>query len=118
VATEVVRGALPEAAYRFVVDATGSRDGLSQAVRMTEPRGTVFMKSTIHGAVNLDVAPIIVNEITLVGSRCGRLEPALQMLERGTVHVEEMISESLPLSAAPRAFRLARKSGVLKVLLH
>ncbi len=120
VATEVMRGTgtLPQAAYRFVVDATGSRDGLLQAVRMTQPRGTVFLKSTVHGLMSLDVAPIIVNEITLVGSRCGRFEPALQLLESRAIRVEEMISESLPLSSAQRAFRLARKSGVLKVLLH
>ena len=76
------------------------------------------MKSTVHGSVTLDAAPIIVNEITLVGSRCGRFEPALQLLERGAIRVEEMISESYPLSAAARAFRSAGKSGVLKVLLR
>src|SRR5262249_13930028 len=93
VTTEVARGTLPQAAYRYVGSATVSRQGLQQAVGMTQPRGTVFMKSTVHGSVSMDAAPIIVNEITLVGSRCGRFEPALRLLENGAVRVEEMISE-------------------------
>src|SRR5262249_28063899 len=66
----VVRGQTK--AYRFVVDATGSSAGLRAAVSMCEPRGTVILKSTVHGLVELDTAPVIVDEITLVGSRCGR----------------------------------------------
>jgi alcohol dehydrogenase len=60
---------------------------------------------------------VIVNEITLVGSRCGRFEPALELLERGVVNVADMISECLPLVDAPRAFELAARKGVLKVQL-
>jgi len=63
---------LPTAVYNWVVDATGSREGLRQAVQMVRPRGTVILKSTMHGQVGVDMAPVIVNEITLVGSRCGR----------------------------------------------
>src|SRR6058998_704075 len=62
---------LPAAAYDWVVDATGSPDGLRQAVQMVRPRGTVILKSTVHGRVGLDMAPVIVNEVTLMGSRCG-----------------------------------------------
>ena len=75
------------------------------------------MKSTLHGAGRLDLAPVIVNEITLVGSRCGRFEPALDLLESRSINVADMISESMPLSRAGRAFGYAEKSGVLKVLL-
>lgn len=107
----------PAAAYGYVVDATGSPDGLQQAVRMTRPRGTLIMKSTVHGLVGVDAAPIIVNELTLVGSRCGRFEPALRLLRSGKVRVGDMISEVLPLGHAPRAFEVAEQSGVLKVLL-
>lgn len=118
VATEIVRGGrVPQAAYRYTVDATGSSEGLRQAIAMTQPRGTVILKSTVHGAVPLDTAPVIVNEITLVGSRCGRFEPALRLLQRGLVSVDDMISERLPLSEAGQAFVLAGKKGVLKVLL-
>ena len=76
------------------------------------------MKSTVHGSVAIDTAPIIVNEITLIGSRCGRFEPALRMLASGKVRVADMISDELPLSQAPRAFEEAAKRGVLKVLLR
>ena len=117
VQTEMVRGSLPESAFDWVVDATGSREGLAQAVRMARPRGTVIMKSTLHGPVAMDTAPIIVNEVTLVGSRCGRFEPALQLLAHGTIPVADLIAESFPLREAPRAFEMAAQKGTLKVLL-
>jgi threonine dehydrogenase-like Zn-dependent dehydrogenase len=117
VSTEIAKK-LPVAKYEYVVEATGSSEGLRQAVAMAQPRGTVIMKSTVHGLVSLDTAPVIVNEITLVGSRCGRFEPALKLLRNRRVRVDKMISEVLPLKKAPEAFRLAARSGVLKVLLH
>jgi len=109
---------LPRSQYDWVVDATGSPEGLRQAVAMTRPRGTVILKSTVHGLPRIDTAPVIVNEITLVGSRCGRFEPALQLLRTGRVKVDSLISETFPLKDAPRAFRRARTPGVLKILLH
>ena len=109
---------LPVSAYDWVVDATGSAEGLAQAVRMTRPRGTLILKSTVHGLVPIDTAPVIVNEITLVGSRCGRMEPALRLLKSGKVRVDSMLSETLPLSEAAQAFRHAAQKGVLKVLLR
>ena len=117
VATEIAGAHLPVAAYDWVVEATGSANGLRQAVQMTRPRGTVFMKSTVHGKVALDTAPVIVHEINLVGSRCGRFEPALKLLAAGSIQLGEMVSERLPLSRATAAFRLARRPGILKVLL-
>jgi alcohol dehydrogenase len=108
---------LPEAAYDWVVDATGSAEGLRQAVGMTRPRGTVIMKSTVHGLVGIDAAPVIVNEITLVGSRCGRFQPAIELLRQRAVNVAPMISDCIALADAPRAFRRAGQRGVLKVLL-
>ncbi len=84
---------------------------------MTRPRGTIVMKSTVHGLVRVDTAPIIVNEITLVGSRCGRFEPALKLLAEGLVNVGDMISDTMPLSEARRAFARAGQRDVLKVLL-
>lgn len=109
---------LPAAAYDYVVEATGSSEGLMQAVGMTRPRGTIVMKSTVHGTVPLDAAPVIVNEITLVGSRCGRFEPALKLLKSGRFQLDQMISEECPLAEAPRAFARAQERGVLKVLLR
>ncbi len=117
VATELVKEHLPSAEYDWVVDATGSRKGLTDAVGMTRPRGTIIMKSTVHGLAGFDTAPVIVNEITLVGSRCGRFEPALEMLRNKIVNVADMISERMPLDRAPQAFRTAAKRGAMKVLL-
>ncbi len=117
VATEVVKERMPVAEYDWVVEATGSPKGLAEAVSMTRPRGTIIMKSTVHGLAGFDTAPVIVNEITLVGSRCGRFEPAIEMLKNGVVNVADMISERMPLDRAPQAFRTAAKKGVLKVLL-
>jgi alcohol dehydrogenase len=117
VSTEIAKK-LPVAKYEFVVEATGSSEGLRQAVQMTQPRGTLVMKSTVHGLVAIDSAPVIVNEITLLGSRCGRFEPALRLLKSRKVRVDGMISEVLALKDARRAFREAAKPGILKVLLH
>lgn len=118
VTTEVVRKDFPTAAYDWVVDATGSAEGLRQAVGMVRPRGTVILKSTLHGLVGIDTAPVIVNEITLVGSRCGRFEPALDLLTRGLINVQSMIADRTKLADAPRAFDLAARKGTLKVLLE
>ncbi len=109
---------MPRAEFQYVVDATGSSEGLRAAVQMTRPRGTVIMKSTVHGEVAIDTAGIIVNEITLVGSRCGRFEPAIQLLEQGSVQVSPLLSAEFPLNRAPEAFAEAAKRGVLKVLLR
>jgi len=118
VTTEILPKKLPVSEWQFVVDATGSSAGLKAAVSMCVPRGTVVMKSTVHGLVSIDTAPAIVNEITLVGSRCGRFEAALPLLASGKVRVESMISEEFPLDQAPKAFAHAAKKGVLKVLLR
>jgi alcohol dehydrogenase len=109
---------LPEPAYKCVVDATGRADGLRQAVSMAESSGIVIMKSTVHGSVAIDTAPIIVNEITLVGSRCGRMEAALPLLERGVIPAAKMISGEFKLQDADKAFTRAAERGVLKILLR
>ncbi len=112
------RKKLPLRRYDFTIDATGSPEGLAQAIGMTRPRGTVILKSTIHGLVPLDTAHVIVQEITLVGSRCGRFEPALRLLAKGKVRVDPLISGIFDLRDAPRAFARAAEPGVLKVLLR
>jgi threonine dehydrogenase-like Zn-dependent dehydrogenase len=118
VAVTVAKKKLPDRAYDWVVEATGCQGGLQQAIAMTRPRGTVFLKSTVHGSVKFDTAPVVVNEITLVGSRCGRFEPALSLLQSRKINVVGMISESMPLAQASRAFARAADPGVLKVLLQ
>ena len=109
---------LPSAQYSWVVDATGSPEGLRTAAAMVRPRGTVILKSTVHGMVAVDTAPLIVNEITLVGSRCGRFEAALPLLNHPGIRVEETIAARYPLRDAPDAFARAAERGMLKVLLN
>jgi alcohol dehydrogenase len=118
VTTELAGGSLPVAAYDWVVEATGNSEALRRAVAMTRPRGTLILKSTVHGLVGIDTAPIIVNELTLVGSRCGRLEAALPLLDHGLIHVEGMVAGRYRLAEAPQAFAHAATRGTLKVLLH
>jgi threonine dehydrogenase-like Zn-dependent dehydrogenase len=115
--TEVAGDRLPTAKYDWVVDATGNPEGLRSAIAMTRPRGTLILKSTVHGTVPIDTAPVIVNEITLVGSRCGRFEAALPLLDHALIRVEELIAARFPLADAPRAFARAAERGTLKVLL-
>lgn len=117
VMTELRDGNLPVAEFDWVVDATGNRDGLRAAAAMARPRGTVILKSTVHGMVSVDTAPIVVDELTLVGSRCGRFEAALPLLEHELIRVEEMITERFPLSEAPKAFACAAQRHAMKVLL-
>lgn len=107
----------PQATLDWVVEATGSPEGLETAVRAARPRGTVILKSTLHAASRFDAAAVVVNEITLIGSRCGRFEPALRLLRRGAICLDGMISAVYPLSQAPAAFEKAAEKGVLKVLL-
>jgi threonine dehydrogenase-like Zn-dependent dehydrogenase len=118
ITTEVVPEKLPERAWPVVVDCTGSAAGLRAAVALCVPRGTVVMKSTVHGVVAIDTAPVIVNELTLVGSRCGRFEPAIRLLSSGRVRVDQFISDEYTLDRAPLAFRRAATKGVLKILLR
>jgi threonine dehydrogenase-like Zn-dependent dehydrogenase len=117
VSVTAVKQKLPSNVYEWVVEATGSREGLKQAIQMTRPRGAIFLKSTVHGPVQFDTATVVVNEITIVGSRCGRFEPALALLKSQKINVADMISETMPLADGKHAFALAAKPGVLKVLV-
>lgn len=108
---------MPAATYDFVVEATGSPGGLKTAVAMTRPRGTVILKSTVHGDTPLDAAAVVVPEITMIGSRCGRFEPALKLIAGGRLRLWGMIEDTLPLAKASRAFSLAETPGARKVLL-
>jgi alcohol dehydrogenase len=118
VATELLPKKLPQQSWPMIVDATGSSTGLQTAVTLCQPRGTVVMKSTVHGLVKVDTAPAIVNEVTLIGSRCGRFEPAIRLLTTGRVRVAPMIADEFPLDRAPEAFKRAASKGALKVLLR
>jgi len=100
----------------LVVEATGSAAGLALAIAATRPRGTLVMKSTVAEPVALDLAPLVIDEISVVGSRCGRFEPALQALADGSVEVGSLIGARRPLGA--EALREAAQPGALKVLIE
>jgi len=103
--------------WTMVVEATGSPKGFEQALAMLAPRGTLVLKSTFHGAAQFATWPIVVNEISVVGSRCGPFRPALEMLRRGKVDPRPMISRVFPLREAAAAIIYAQRPGVMKVLL-
>lgn len=104
--------------YRLVVEATGSPTGLTLAQQMTEPRGTLLLKSTFHGAEPVEAWPIVVKEITVVGSRCGPFDKAIALLRSGKIDPTPLISRTFPLKDAAKAITHTQKSGVMKVLLR
>jgi len=104
--------------FDAVVEASGSEGGLRLALTLVRPRGTVVLKSTFHGETRLDAAPVVVDEIAIVGSRCGRFAPALELLRAGAVEVESLVSETYALADGLKAMERAAAPGVLKVLLR
>jgi threonine dehydrogenase-like Zn-dependent dehydrogenase len=117
VATSLLDDWKPEAAVGCVVDATGSAAGLALATATVRPRGTLVLKSTVAEEHRLSLAPLVINEITLVGSRCGLFPPALQALVEGTVDVTPLIDSTFALAAGADAVAHAARPGVRKVLL-
>lgn len=119
-----VEGELVEAAARrgrsfdVVVEASGSASGFSLALELLQPGGALVLKSTFHGATGFDASRVVVEELQVIGSRCGRFAPALELLARGAVDVTSLVSEVLPLSRGEYALERARTPGVLKVLLE
>ncbi|MEO8432513.1 MAG: alcohol dehydrogenase catalytic domain-containing protein [Acidobacteriota bacterium] len=107
-----------KASFDLVVEATGSPAGMPRALELVRPRGTIVWKSTHHAPARFDAAPLVVNEITVVGSRCGRFEPALDRLERRAVRVDDLLSAEFPLAKAAAALKESARPGVLKVLLR
>jgi threonine dehydrogenase-like Zn-dependent dehydrogenase len=100
-----------------VVDCTGSDSGLPTALRLVRPRGTVVLKTTVAGVQTMAWAPFVIDEVTLVGSRCGPFDRALAALADGRVDVRSLVSGRFPLSEGERALDRAQTKGVLKVLL-
>jgi threonine dehydrogenase-like Zn-dependent dehydrogenase len=103
--------------YRLLVEATGSPVGLALAQHMTEPRGTLVLKSTFHRAAPVETWPIVVKELTVIGSRCGPFAKAIALLRSGQVDLRPLITRTFPLAETPKAIAFAQKSGVMKVLL-
>ncbi len=104
--------------FDVAVEASGSPGGFHAALELLRPRGVLVLKSTFHGATELNAAPIVVDEISIVGSRCGRFAPALELLKRDAVDVESLIHDEFHLTEGVRALERAAEPGVLKVLLR
>ena len=102
----------------LVVEATGSADGFRTAVAATLPRGTLVLKSTLAESPQVDLAPLVIHEIRVVGSRCGPFAPALRALANAAVDVLPLISARVPLARAEEALTLAAAPGALKVLIE
>jgi alcohol dehydrogenase len=108
---------LPKSAFCYVVDASGSASGLDAALEMVVPRGVVILKSTLKDRLRVDMAKVIVNEVTLLGSRCGRFAPAMRLIRSGELNLGAMIDAWVPLGHADIGLALAAEPGILKVLL-
>jgi len=104
--------------FRLVVEATGSPSGLRLAQEMAEARGTLVLKSTFHGAAPVETWPIVVKEITVVGSRCGPFAKAIALLRSGKIDLRGMITKRFALEDAGKAIEFAQRPGVMKVLLR
>ncbi len=102
----------------MVVDCTGNPDGFASARAMVRPRGTLVLKSTFQGQKEVDLTSLVVDEIRLVGSRCGPFGPALRLLDQRLVEVEPLITATYPIQEAEAAFRQAQAKGSMKILLR
>jgi threonine dehydrogenase-like Zn-dependent dehydrogenase len=103
--------------FGLVVEATGSPTGLALAQHMTEPRGTLVLKSTFHGAAAVETWPIVVKELTVIGSRCGPFAKAIRLLREGKLDPSPLITRTFPLAEAAAAMAYAQEKDVMKVLL-
>ena len=103
--------------FDVVVEASGSESGFATALDLVKPRGKLVLKSTFHGSPTWAASRVVVDEITIVGSRCGRFAPALELLRSGAVKVDDLIETEMPLARGLEAMDRASATGILKVLL-
>ncbi len=117
VTTKIGINSNDESKFDFVIEATGNISGFSDAMTLVKPRGTIILKSTVASHNKPDLTPAIIDEVTIVGSRCGPFRPAINALESGLVVVEDLIDSVFPLEKFDDALERAKKPGMLKVLL-
>jgi threonine dehydrogenase-like Zn-dependent dehydrogenase len=101
-----------------VVEATGTASGLSRALELCRPRGTVVLKTTVAGPTECELSPIVINELRVVGSRCGNLARAMELLAAGKVDPTPLIERRYPLGQAAEALVHAGERGTLKILVE
>lgn len=108
----------PSGLFDVVVEATGTPEGFTTARQLVRPRGTIVLKSTYRGAVDANLTMAVVDEVTLVGSRCGPFKPALRLMAQQLVEVTSLIQARYPLSDGLAAVERASQRGTLKVLIE
>ena len=117
IATKIVISAVDEQSFDLVVEATGNSSGFGDTMKLVRPRGTVILKSTIASRENLDLTPTIVNEVTVIGSRCGLFKPAIDALATGIISVDDMADSTFSLEQLSEAINRAREPEAMKVFL-
>ncbi|MDH3617424.1 MAG: alcohol dehydrogenase catalytic domain-containing protein [Nitrosopumilus sp.] len=115
--TKIGIKSVDEHSFDLVIEATGNNSGFLDSMKLVKPKGTIILKSTIASKENLDLTPAVVNEITLVGSRCGPFRPAINALATGKISVDGLIDSQYPLEKFQEAINHAKKSSTLKVVL-
>lgn len=113
----VPEGQLPDKTQSVVVDCTGTESGFSAALNLLKPRGTLVLKSTYKGLTNANLTQVVIDEIQIMGNRCGPFDAALRLLSNNLIDVESMIEARYPLDQGLQAMQHAAQKGVLKVLL-
>ncbi len=114
----VVPGELgEERAYDLIVEATGTAGGIETALKLVKPRGTIVLKSTVADRKVIDLTPVVVDEVTVAGSRCGPFEPALRALSEGVIDVLPLVTAVFPFAKAEAAFAAALAKDALKVII-
>ena len=104
--------------FDIVIEVTGSVTGLKAAIELVRPQGKIILKSTLSTVPELNINEIVINEITLIGSRCGLFPPAIDLLKKKKIDLNKMISGVYKISEGKKAFKNARQAGVLKVIFR
>ena len=117
VKTQLLNDFIPEKIYDVVVEATGSASGFETSMSLTKPRGVLVLKSTVASGKELNLAPIVIDEITVLGSRCGQFAPALRLLKNNQIDFSSFISGIYPIEKAIEAFETNKAKDTLKILI-
>jgi len=108
----------PERTFDVVVECSGNPEGFEIARKAVRPRGTIVMKSTYAGELKINASALVVDEITLIGSRCGPFDKAIELMTSGKIDVSDMVDATYPLEKAITAFGHAQRAGAMKVLVR
>lgn len=117
VKTQLLSNFTPEKKYDVVVEATGSASGFETSMSLTKPRGVLVLKSTVASGKELNLAPIVIDEITVLGSRCGQFPPALRLLANNRIDFTPFITKIYPIDEALEAFEANKAKESLKILI-